>query len=112
MTYLLLSLAFLAAACTLALIARARVGADRRRLLLRRWWRPAAITALALVLLTVLFDNIMIAAGFMVYSDAHTIGLFLGLAPIEDFSYPIAGLILLPALWLLLGPRTSNDAHE
>lgn len=112
MIYLMLSLAFLTVACIVAIIAISRRGAHQRRLLVRRWSLPVAITAVALVILTAIFDNIMIAAGFMVYSDSHVTGLSIGLAPLEDFSYPLAGLILLPALWLLFARGPSDHAHE
>jgi lycopene cyclase domain-containing protein len=112
MIYLVLSLIFLAVACIVAIIALARPAPQRRRALRRRWLLPIIITAAALVILTAVFDNIMIALGFMVYSDAHVTGLSIGLAPLEDFSYPLAGLILLPALWLLLTPKGADDARE
>ena len=111
MMYLVLSAVFLAVACAIALVALLRVGADRRRQLVRDWRWPMMITGIALFVLTAIFDNVMIALGFMVYSDAHVTGLSIGLAPLEDFSYPLAGLILLPALWLLLGRRRSNGSH-
>jgi lycopene cyclase domain-containing protein len=65
----------------------------------------AALTAAVLVVLTAVFDSLMIAAGLMEYTAAHLVGWFIGLAPIEDFAYPIAAVILLPALWLLAAPR-------
>ena len=33
---------------------------------------------------------------------------FVGLAPIEDFAYPLAGVLLLPALWTALRGRRSR----
>lgn len=111
MIYLVLSLAFLAVACLVAVVAITRLSAHRRRALVRRWMLPLVVTGVALVILTAVFDNVMIALGFMVYSDANVTGLSIGLAPVEDFSYPLAGLILLPALWLLLGLGRSDDAH-
>ncbi len=112
MIYAALSLGFLAVACIVAIVAVFRVSPERRRALARRWGLPIAVTAVALVVLTAVFDNIMIALGFMVYSDANVSGLSVGLAPLEDFSYPIAGLILLPALWLLLAGGEAKDTHE
>lgn len=112
MTYAVLSVVFLALACMVAAAAIARVSAARRRALCRRWSLPAAITAAALIVLTAVFDNLMIALGFMVYSEAHVTGLSVGLAPLEDFSYPLAGLLLLPALWSLLSPRESRETHD
>src|ERR671912_412410 len=49
--------------------------------------------------LPVAFDSIMIAAGLFDYSEAHIWGVRLGLAPIEDLAYPIAGILLLSGVW-------------
>lgn len=65
-----------------------------------------------LIALTAIFDNIMIATGLFHYAPEQLIGVQIGLAPIEDFSYPIAGALLLPALWSLLRHRrTTEDAR-
>ncbi|MFC4138912.1 MULTISPECIES: lycopene cyclase domain-containing protein [unclassified Microbacterium] len=91
MTYLLLCAGFLAAAAAVAVTTR------RRRVLSVA---ALAITAAALVALTAVFDNLMIAAGLFAYAeDQRVSGLTLGAAPIEDFAYPLAAVILLPALW-------------
>ncbi|MEO7350101.1 MAG: lycopene cyclase domain-containing protein [Terrimesophilobacter sp.] len=112
MIYLILSIVFVMVACLILALALARPGAQQRRALVRRWTAPVIITGVALVILTAVFDNIMIALGFMVYSQTHVTGISVGLAPLEDFSYPLAGLILLPALWLLLGKRTPEKNHD
>lgn len=70
------------------------------------------LTAAVLVGLTAIFDNIMIGAGLFHYAPEHLSGLHLGLAPLEDFAYPIAGALLLPALWVALergGPERRRD---
>ncbi|MET4637835.1 lycopene cyclase domain-containing protein [Mycetocola sp. 2940] len=109
MTYVTLSLVFLAVAA--AVLAVALLTASDRRRLVARWWLPAVATAIALAVLTAVFDNVMIATGLMVYEPAHLVGILIGGAPIEDFAYPFAGLLLLPAVWLLLG-RTRKDAGD
>lgn len=96
MTYLLLALAFLAVATAVALVARRLRGPAVG-------WRALAVAAAVLVLLTAVFDNVMIASGLFAYADAQISGARVGLAPVEDFSYPLAAVILLPALWSLLG---------
>ena len=101
MTYVLLSVAFLAAALVVAAFAIARRGGW---LLVRRGAAPVALAALALFLLTAVFDNVLIALGVMVYADDATSGIRVVLAPIEDFAYPLAAVILLPAVWVLLRP--------
>ncbi|WP_374010224.1 lycopene cyclase domain-containing protein [Leifsonia sp. LS-T14] len=103
MTYALLSLVFLLIA--VAVLAVALVTAPDRSLLLRRWWLPALLAAVIVFVLTAVFDNVMIGAGFMTYSNAHIAGAKLGLVPLEDFSYPLAALLLLPGLWLLTRRR-------
>lgn len=99
MTYLQLAAVFLvfaaAAGVALALIARPHAP------------RPVAVlvTIAALFLLTAVFDTIMIATGLFHYSPGHLLGLHIGLAPVEDFTYPLAGALLLPALWSALRAR-------
>lgn len=102
MTYLLLALAFLALATVVALVAR---WVARRTGRPAVGWRALALAAGALLLLTAVFDNVMIASGLFAYSDAQISGARIGLAPVEDFSYPLAAVILLPALWSLFGDR-------
>jgi lycopene cyclase domain-containing protein len=72
---------------------------------------PAAgLTLAVLLVLTAVFDNVMIATGLMVYEPGHLTGVLIGEAPLEDFAYPLAGLMLLPSLWLLLRKRGSDVA--
>ena len=66
------------------------------------WLRPLLLTLVGLALLTVVFDNLMIAADLFDYGDQHRSGLQLGLAPVEDLAYPLGAAILLPALWVWL----------
>lgn len=101
MTYLLLSAVFMIVAIVFALI-----GARRAP----RWhWGAVGATAGILVVLTVVFDSIMIAAGLFDYGAAHIWGVRIWLAPVEDLAYPIAGVLLLSGLWNLLGgPRREH----
>jgi lycopene cyclase domain-containing protein len=54
-----------------------------------------------LMVLTAIFDNVMIASGLFDYAGHTLNGLRVGLAPVEDFAYPIAAGLLLPGLWLM-----------
>lgn len=99
MTYALLSLGFLVIAVVVLVGALARA-ADRRAVIVR-WRTPVFIAAVALVILTVVFDNLMIAAGLMRYAGPDVSGPAIGLMPMLDLAYPLAAVILLPALWLL-----------
>lgn len=101
MTYLVLDLVFLALAAVVAVVAA------RRRLLGGvAGARALGLTLAVLLVMTAVFDNVMIAAGLVAYDDAQRIGLSIGVAPVEDFAYPVAAVLLLPALWRLLERRT------
>ncbi len=82
--------------------------ATRTRPRFRERMRSSALTALVLVALTLVFDNLMIAADLFSYPQEHLSGLKLGLAPIEDFAYPVCAAFLLPAVFTLLSPHTSS----
>lgn len=64
---------------------------------------PSVIAGAVLVTLTLVFDNLMIAVGLVAYEPGQLSGIMIGVAPVEDLSYPIATAALLPAVWHLLG---------
>ena len=97
MTYWLVNLPFLAA---VALVAGATAAARRSPR-----WRAVALAAIPLVVLTAVFDNVIVATGIVAYAPERISGIRLGVAPVEDFSYAIAAVVLLPCLWSLLTPR-------
>ncbi|MFF1538716.1 lycopene cyclase domain-containing protein [Microbacterium sp. NPDC058269] len=99
MTYLQLSSWFVAVAALggagLALASR------------RQGPRPLAVllTVIVLFVLTAAFDTAMIASGLFHYAQDPLLGVHIGLAPIEDFAYPLAGALLLPAVWTAMRAR-------
>ncbi len=102
MTYPLIVVPFVAVTVlvTLASIRRPRF---RQRMISSAW------TALVLVALTLVFDNLMIAVDLFSYPQEHLSGLKLGLAPLEDFAYPLCAAFLLPALYTLFAPLPTKD---
>lgn len=96
MTYALLSAGFLAAAVVPALLAMG-AGSNARPV-----WPAVAIAGVALLALTAVFDSLMIAAGLFSYEQSLVSGLHIWLAPVEDFAYPLAVAIALPAIWAWL----------
>ncbi|MRG59823.1 lycopene cyclase domain-containing protein [Agromyces sp. CFH 90414] len=56
-----------------------------------------------LVVLTAVFDSVMIATGLFDYADGLISGLRIWLAPLEDFAYPVAALLVCSAVWNALG---------
>ncbi len=103
MTYLGLAGIFLAVALLVLLVAVLRHRPDRR------WWTATVLTAVALLVLTAVFDNVMIAADLFRFEESRLSGVKIGLAPIEDFAWPLAAATGLPALALLLGAPAGRD---
>ena len=95
MTYGLLVLPF-AAATAVAVLLTLRHPRFGRRM------AASGIAAAVLVLLTAVFDNLMIAAGLFSYPPEHISGVRIGLAPIEDFAYAVCAAFLVPAVFTLL----------
>ena len=102
MTYWTLNILFLLPAA--AVFAAALVSRRRPRF----FAAAAGVTAAVLLGLTAVFDNLMIAAGLFWYNQDRISGAFLGNAPLEDFAYPLAAVLLLPALWVLLPGRAPS----
>jgi len=100
-TYLLLNLPFLGAVALVAVAA----GVSRRS----PRWRAVGFAAIPLVILTAVFDNIIVGTGVVAYDPDRISGLRLGVMPVEDFAYAIAAVVLLPSLWVLLTPRTPRE---
>ncbi|PRB14416.1 lycopene cyclase domain-containing protein [Microbacterium sp. MYb62] len=73
----------------------------------RRGPMPSAVllTVVVLFILTAVFDTAMIGSGLFHYAQDPLLGVHIGLAPIEDFAYPLAGALLLPAVWTALRSR-------
>ncbi len=92
-TYLVLNIVVIALVCA------ALWGA------LRRPDRPWIVMFLSLLLLTLVFDNIMIALDFFSYAPDKILGLYVWLAPVEDFMYPVLAALLIPTLWNMFGAK-------
>jgi len=101
-TYWALNAIFLAVVAAVALAALVSRRAPR--------WGAVAFTLGVVILMTAVFDNIMIGVGLVGYDAAKISGAFVGIAPLEDFAYAIAAVILLPSLWTLLAPRAKGES--
>ena len=66
---------------------------------------PLAASGLTMFVLTLIFDNLIIGSGIVAYNDELFLGVMLGLAPIEDFLYTLAAVLLIPASWNLFEKR-------
>lgn len=104
MTYALLALLFLGVAAVTSLGAALTVG------LPLPWWRTTLTVSVVLLLLTTVFDSAMIALDLFRYDTGSLLGPRIVLVPIEDFAWPVAAALALPALWELLGRTRGRDA--
>ncbi len=68
----------------------------------RSFWIPRGITFAVLLVFTAVFDNIIILMGLVAYDTTKLSGIFIGVAPIEDFAYTLAAVAVLPAIWDLM----------
>ena len=65
-------------------------------------WRLIGWTLLAMVLVTLVFDNVIVAMGIVDYDLKKICGVLLGLVPIEDFAYTIVSVLAVSSIWHLM----------
>ena len=87
-------------------------GASSTRSSLAPVVRTAGLSTAVLLVMTAVFDNVMIGVGLVGYDESRISGAFVGIAPLEDFAYAVAALVLLPSVWTLLGSRRETEAAK
>jgi lycopene cyclase domain-containing protein len=87
MNYLTLNLTFLATS-VLALL-----------LVPKNRWPAYLVGILPMVVLTAIFDNLIVGAGIVDYDPSKISGILVGIVPIEDFAYTIAAVLIVPSVW-------------
>lgn len=92
-TYLILNLIVIVAICA--------VLKQYPRRLNKAWM----VTLISLLVLTAIFDNVIILMDIVGYNPAKILGVYIGVAPVEDFMYALMAVILVPALWHKLGGK-------
>jgi len=96
-TYLVLNILFL--------IIAVAVFAYLKKLVLNN---ATIYVGLILLVLTIVFDSLIIAAGIVDYNLSRIIGIYIVKAPIEDFFYTLFVVIAVPSLWLIAGRFTDE----
>jgi len=116
-TYALLAVPFFAAVAVVAVVAGA-VAARRARAAgrpvstgRRIAWRTALVAGIGLLVMTIVFDNVIVTLRIVAYDPALITGAKIGAIPIEDLAYSIAAIVLLPSLWVLF-ERPTRPSHE
>jgi lycopene cyclase domain-containing protein len=91
MTYFVMNVIFLVPLLVIGLLMRRQLP-----------WRAIIFATGALLIITAVFDNFIIGTGIVAYDEELISGIKIGLAPIEDFSYSLAGPLLIAILSKLL----------
>jgi lycopene cyclase domain-containing protein len=75
------------------------------RIKLERPSKKSMIAAFILLFLTFVFDSLLVYFHLIDYAQDKISGLRIGLAPIEDYFYPIVAVVLIPLLWKKFGKK-------
>lgn len=97
-TYLILNLVFLA-----AVVIWLKVSVRKPS---RRTWVLLAI----LLVLTAIFDSLIIYFDIVAYDESKLLGIYIGKAPIEDFFYAILAVVIVPHIWNKFDSK-KKEAH-
>jgi lycopene cyclase domain-containing protein len=116
-TYALLAVPFLAFAALVAVaagvVAARRRGTARRRVSIVGGTVSAVAAGVVLLVMTGVFNNVIVGLGIVAYDDALISGARIGLFPVEDLAYSIGAVLLLPSCWVLLErSRDRSSAHR
>ena len=65
-------------------------------------WRVIGFTMFWMLLVTLVFDNIIIGLEIVGYDKTKISGILLGLAPIEDFAYTVVAVLVVGIIWTKL----------
>jgi len=65
-------------------------------------WRAISFTMFWMLLVTLVFDNIIIGLEIVGYDKTKISGILLGLAPIEDFAYTVVAVLAVSIIWTKL----------
>ena len=76
----------------------------------RQWWLATGGTITVLLVLTVVFDSLMIMADLFRFDESFLLGVYVWRAPVEDLAWPVAASLLLPSVRVLLSSSRSADA--
>lgn len=86
-TYIILNIVFLAVVLVLL------------RVKLHRPSKAWYVTLWSLLILTAVFDSIIVALHIVDYDPEKILGILIGYAPVEDFFYAILAAVVVPILW-------------
>jgi len=87
-SYLIVNLIFIAVAAVVFILLKGTIS-----------YKRILIVMAGLLVLTAIFDSILIYFNLFGYASNRILGIYLWLAPVEDFAYPVVAAIMVPLLW-------------
>ena len=69
------------------------------RLRIHRPSKKWLLVLIVLLLLTTVFDSLIIYFEIVAYDPEKILGIYIGKAPIEDFFYAIIAAVIVPVIW-------------
>ena len=100
-TYLVLSAVFIGGALLWLLLKKPAIS-------LRR-----VLTTIGILLVfTAVFDAVLIGLDIYTYDYSKTLNVKLGNVPVEDFFYALMAGILVPAVWVVLGKKGTDETKS
>ncbi|KQO61529.1 hypothetical protein ASF23_12805 [Curtobacterium sp. Leaf261] len=95
-----------------AVVARRRAAAAAGRTAITDLRARTVVTGVlvgaVLLVMTIVFDNVIVGTGIVAYDPRLISGVHIGFLPIEDLAYAIAAVVLLPSLWVLCTPAPAR----
>ena len=98
-TYLVLNLVFMAA--VLGILWRINA---------LRWNKLMTSLLVLLLVLTAVFDSMIVGLGIVDYDTTKLLGIYIGNAPIEDFFYAVLVVMVVPMVWDKLGEYSDRKS--
>jgi lycopene cyclase domain-containing protein len=74
-------------------------------------WVAVGAALVVMLIMTAIFDNMIIGFGLVDYDPALISGVRIGVAPIEDFAYTVVAMIVVPVVWAW-GAKLSRQGSD
>ncbi|WP_181421019.1 lycopene cyclase domain-containing protein [Curtobacterium sp. MCSS17_011] len=113
--YALLALPFFGVTAVVGIIAgvvaarRARAAGRRPAVGRRVAVLTSVIAGVALLVMTMVFDNVIVTLRIVAYDPSLISGAKIGAIPVEDLAYAMSAIVLLPSLWVLFDRTGARD---
>jgi len=62
-------------------------------------WVAVGVGLVVMLIMTAIFDNMIIGFGLVDYDPTLISGVRIGVAPVEDFAYTVLAMVVVPVVW-------------